>query len=114
MSYWGGAGGWGPRAGGRGGPRAGPAGVREAEPEPRLPARGSRARGRLPSPIPLPGARFRRPEPLSGLLGAAGAGKHRAGLRGAGDPQGSLDPRGSVVLLSRRRIRAAESRGRPE
>ena len=57
----------------RGRPRTGPAGVREAEPEPRLPARGSRAGGSLPGPIPLPGARFPRSEPFSGPLGAAGS-----------------------------------------
>lgn len=79
-----------------GGPRTGPAGVREAEPEPRLLARRSGARGRLPGPIPLPDARFPRPAPFSGPLGAAGAGERRAGLGGAGDPLGCLDPLGSV------------------
>lgn len=90
-------------AGGRGQGRArsGPAGVREAEPEPRLPARGSQARGRLLGPIPLPGARFPRREPFSGPLGAAGAGKQRAGLGGPGDPLAPPDPRGCVFLLSR-------------
>ncbi|XP_042638332.1 rapamycin-insensitive companion of mTOR-like [Orycteropus afer afer] len=48
-------------AGGWGGPRTGPAGLLGAEPEPRLPALRSGARGRLAGPIPLSKCRLREP-----------------------------------------------------
>ena len=77
----------GTRGGAGGRARAPPAGPRE-------PSRGQSPRTHPPSRCPL--------SSLRALLRATGCcGEQRAGLGGVADPLGSLDPRGSVVLLSR-------------
>jgi len=74
-------------------PRTGPAGVRETEPEPRLPARGSKSGAVFPDPSPFPVPAFLSLSPFPGLwvLRCPGA---PGGTRRSRRPSGFSRPRG--------------------
>ena len=80
-------------AAGRDRPRTGPAGVRETEPEPRLPARGSKSGAVFPDPSPFPVPAFLSLSPFPGLW-VLRCPEAPSGTRRSRRPSGFSRPRG--------------------